>query len=219
MDVHSLYIVLGLLAVGLVTPGPNNITCIVHSSVHGPRANISLISGMALGFFIVHLISGYVVMHIDPNHPGKIALEIMGLLFLMLVALKVFTLQPWATQNHIDQELQTYSNLFNTTTIPRLGFKTGVMMQFLNGKEWTLVGAVMLQALDGFGGGLNGVLSIASITITGGLIAMTLWTLVGSKMVALAEDEKKGTLMFRTLGGLMFLLLAGLMLKSMAVLY
>ena len=42
----------------------------------------------------------------------------------------------------------------------------------------------MIQFLDGFGGGLTGILLITSITTTGGLLSMILWTCTGHKLMA-----------------------------------
>ena len=41
---------LALVTIGIATPGPNNMTCFVHSGVHGWRKTVSLIFGMVLGF-------------------------------------------------------------------------------------------------------------------------------------------------------------------------
>ncbi|MEK9730615.1 MAG: LysE family transporter [Candidatus Poseidoniales archaeon] len=214
IEAESLYLILGILTIGVVTPGPNNMTCIVHSSIHGPKANIRLISGMALGFLIVHIVAGFVVLHVDADHPGKIALEVVGILFLMLIALKVFTLQPSSIQQQITAEHHSYSALFKTTSIPQLGFKTGMMMQFINGKEWTLVGAVLLQVLDN-GSGIVDILLVTALTVPGGILAMTMWTILGGRLSSFAMDEKRGKMMFKTIGGLMFVLLAIVLLNTL----
>ena len=40
MEWESLAYLLTLLCAGLITPGPNNITCTVHAAIHGKRAII-----------------------------------------------------------------------------------------------------------------------------------------------------------------------------------
>ena len=70
IETEALTAVLFLLVLGVITPGPNNITCIVHSSIHGPRSNIILISGMATGFLVVHILAGLSLIHIsEPTRP------------------------------------------------------------------------------------------------------------------------------------------------------
>ena len=58
MFLEALGWLLLLLFIGVITPGPNNITCTVHSALHGPKSNIPLIGGMAVGFFIVQFVCG-----------------------------------------------------------------------------------------------------------------------------------------------------------------
>ena len=66
----------------------------------------------------------------------------------------------------------------------------------------------MIQFLDGFGGGLKGILLITSITTTGGLLAMILWTLTGHKLMDTLRHERKGVVMIRSLAGAIFLFAA-----------
>ena len=67
MPWESLAYLLALLLAGLITPGPNNITCTVHAVVHGKKSNVSLIAGMALGFLSIHFICGLVVDYFDED--------------------------------------------------------------------------------------------------------------------------------------------------------
>ena len=48
-----------LLALGLVTPGPNALTCFAHSGMFGKKSNIPLITGMVVGFVTIELAVGY----------------------------------------------------------------------------------------------------------------------------------------------------------------
>ena len=65
---------------------------------------------------------------------------------------------------------------------------------------------MMWLALEGFGGGWTGILGITAITTTGGLLAMIAWTFVGGRLVEYVSDERKGAIVFKTLGSLLFLL-------------
>ena len=206
MEWEALATVLTLLTIGVVTPGPNNITCISHSAIHGARANKNLIFGMAVGFIVVHMIVGLLVENVEE---GSIALQILhyfGLLFVFAIALRVFTLNP-ALINKAVESNSLFSLAERTvTSVPILGFKTGLFMQFINGKEWAFVFAIMWLALEGFGGGWTGILSITAITTSGGLLAMVLWTFVGGRLVNYVSEERRGRIVFRTLGSLLFLL-------------
>ena len=196
MDIEydALVGLLTILAVGIFTPGPNNITAISHSAVHGARSNISLLIGMVIGFVSVHLIIGSVIEQIDEESVFFSLLEWFGILF--FVALGIIILRLPIERLSVDQDIK------------RLDFRHGIALQFINGKEWAFVSVIMIQFLDGFGGGLTGILLITSITTTGGLLSMILWTFTGHKLMATLRDERKGTIMIRSLAGALFVFAA-----------
>ena len=67
---------------------------------------------------------------------------------------------------------------------------------------------MMIQFLEGFGGGLTGILLITSITTTAGLLSMILWTLIGHKLMDTLRHERKGIIMLRCLAGAIFVFAA-----------
>ena len=196
MDIEydALVGLLTILAVGIFTPGPNNITAISHSAVHGARSNISLLIGMVIGFVSVHLIIGSVIEQIDEESVFFSFLEWFGILF--FVALGIIILRLPIERLSVDQDIK------------RLDFRHGIGLQFINGKEWAFVSVMMIQFLDGFGGGFTGILLITSITTTAGLLSMILWTFTGHKLMATLRDERKGTIMIRCLAGAIFIFAA-----------
>ena len=206
MEWEALATVLTLLTIGVVTPGPNNITCISHSAIHGAKSNKNLIFGMAVGFIIVHLIVGILVENVEEGSTALQVLHYFGLLFIFAIALRVFTLNPALINKAVESNSLLSLTERTVTSVPILGFKTGLFMQFINGKEWAFVFAIMWLALEGFGGGWIAILSITAITTSGGLIAMILWTFVGGRLVDYVSEERRGRIVFRTLGSLLFLL-------------
>ena len=196
MDIEydALVGLLTILAVGIFTPGPNNITAISHSAVHGARSNISLLIGMVIGFVSVHLIIGSVIERIDEESMFFSFLEWFGILF--FVALGIIILRLPIERLSVDQDIK------------RLNFRHGIALQFINGKEWAFVSVMMIQFLDGFGGGITGILLITSITTTAGLLSMILWTFTGHKLMATLRDERKGSIMIRSLAGAIFVFAA-----------
>lgn len=206
MEWEALATVLTLLTIGVVTPGPNNITCISHSAIHGARSNKNLIFGMAVGFIIVHMIVGLLVENVEEGSTALQILHYFGLLFVFAIALRVFTLNPALINKAVESNSLFSLTERTVTSVPILGFRTGFFMQFINGKEWAFVFAIMWLALEGFGGGWAGILSITAITTSGGLLAMVLWTFVGGRLVNYVSEERRGRLVFRTLGSLLFLL-------------
>ena len=194
IEYDALVGLLTILAVGIFTPGPNNITAISHSAVHGARSNISLLIGMVIGFVSVNLIIGSVIERIDEESMFFLFLEWFGILF--FVALGIIILRLPIERLSVDQDIK------------RLDFRHGIALQFINGKEWAFVSVMMIQFLDGFGGGLTGILLITSITTTAGLLSMILWTFTGHKLMATLRDERKGSIMTRSLAGAIFVFAA-----------
>ena len=206
MEWEALATALTLLTIGVVSPGPNNITCISHSAIHGAKSNKNLIFGMVIGFIIVHMIVGILVENVEEGSTALQVLHYFGLLFIFAIALRVFTLNPALINKAVESNSLLSLTERTVTSVPILGFKTGLFMQFINGKEWAFVFAIMWLALEGFGGGWIGILSITAITTSGGLIAMIVWTFVGGRLVDYVSEERRGRIVFRTLGTLLFLL-------------
>ena len=191
IETEAILGLLTILAVGIFTPGPNNITAISHSAVHGARSNVSLLVGMVLGFIMVHLIIGMAVERIDKESSMFIFLEWFGLLFFVLLGFIILRLPIHRLS--VDENIQ------------KIDFRHGITMQFINGKEWVFVSIIMIEFLQGFGGGIMGILLITSLTTTAGLLSMILWTVTGHKLMDTLRHEQRGKIMIRCLAGAIFL--------------
>lgn len=191
VETEAILGLLTILSVGIFTPGPNNITAISHSAVHGARSNVSLLVGMVVGFIFVHLIIGLTVEQIDKDSILFSFLEWFGLLF--FVFLGVIILRLPIERLSVDENIQ------------RIDYRHGILLQFVNGKEWVFVSVIMIEFLEGFGGGMSGILLITSITTTGGLLSMILWTMIGHKLMDTLRHERRGKVMIRCLAGAIFL--------------
>ena len=191
VETEALLCLLTILSVGIFTPGPNNITAISHSAVHGARSNVSLLVGMVVGFIFVHLIIGLTVEQIDKDSILFSFLEWFGLLFFVLLGVIILRLP--IERLSVDENIQ------------RIDYRHGILLQFVNGKEWVFVSVIMIEFLEGFGGGMSGILLITSITTTGGLLSMILWTMIGHKLMDTLRHERRGKVMIRCLAGAIFL--------------
>ena len=87
----------------------------------------------------------------------------------------------------------------------KIDFRHGILMQFINGKEWAFVSVMMIEFLDGFGGGFEGIFLITAITTTAGLLSMIVWTLTGHKLMDTLRHERKGKVLVRVLAGAIFM--------------
>ena len=194
MPWESLLYLLALLCAGLITPGPNNITCTVHAVVYGKKSNIPLIAGMALGFISIHVVCGLAVDSFDEDSSIGVVMNVIGSVFVFLIAFGILFLGR-------SDRIQSFPD-----AVPKLGFKTGVLMQYVNGKEWAMVFMIMSKFLSDFGGGIIGIVTIASITTTGGIAAMFVWSHLGEKIKSKTDEPGFVKNAFTILGSLLFIL-------------
>ena len=194
MPWESLAYLLALLLAGLITPGPNNITCTVHAVVHGKKSNFPLIAGMAVGFISIHFICGLAVDNFDEDGPIRVAMDVIGSLFMFLIAFGILYLGR-------SEKIQSFPEV-----VPKLGFKTGVFMQYVNGKEWAMVFMLMAKFLEDFGGGITGIITISTITTSGGIVAMIVWSNLGEKIKSRTDEPKFVKKAFTILGCLLLVL-------------
>ena len=194
MPWDSLAYLLLLLGAGLITPGPNNITCTVHAVVYGKKSNIPLVAGMAIGFITVHVVCGLAVDRFDEESTIGIAMNIAGSVFMFLMAFGVLFLGRSEKIHHFPD------------VVPKIGFKTGFAMQFVNGKEWAMDFMIMSIFLSDFGGGFVGIATITSIVTSGGVAAMFVWSHLGEKIKSKTDEPRFVKNAFTVLGSLLFIL-------------
>jgi len=200
VDTVAFVELLTILAIGVITPGPNGLTCFAHSGMYGPKSNIKLILGMIIGFVIIELGVGLTVDAIKDNTTAMVVLHYVGMLFLGLMVFAMFRIDP--------------TNFSNENIDSVLGIKTGVSMQFANGKEWAFVVLIMSEFIEPFGGGIAGILTIISMTLAVCIAAMVCWTLIGSRLHGVFSDDKKGPIIFKVCGSLLFLLWVVLLMRG-----
>jgi threonine/homoserine/homoserine lactone efflux protein len=99
----------------------------------------------------------------------------------------------------------------------KLGLKTGIIMQFVNGKEWAFVIIVMSEYIEPLGGGIIGIATIISITVSVCVLAMIAWTFFGDKLNNLFSDPVKGSRVFKICAILLTLLWLVFLVKGPAV--
>ena len=181
-----------ILAIGLVIPGPNALTSFAHSGLFGNKSNISLIAGMAIGLIMMEVFIGLTVESLRDINNGFIFLHWVGMLFLLSICIGMFRID--------------ISSISSSDTPVRLGLKSGIVMQFFNGKEWAFLIMIMSQFIEPFGGGLFGITIIIIITLLVCIPAMIAWTIAGDKLSNYFADPVFGKRIFKICGGLLFLL-------------
>ena len=181
-----------IIAIALLTPGPNPLTAFAHSGLFGKKSNIPLIAGMVIGLFIMQMAVGLAIDSLEENKTALVALHWVGLLFLLAMAVAIFRFD--------------ISSLNVSESTGVIGLKTGIGMQFMNGKEWAFIILIMSQFIEPLGGGIVGILTIISVTLTICVLAMIAWTFFGDRLSGLFSDEKHGRRIFQICGVLISLL-------------
>ena len=201
MDTMALGELIALLAIGLITPGPNALTCFAHSGMFGPKANVKLIAGMVIGFVTVELTVGLLVDAVSDSTTAMTMLHWVGMVFLGAMVVAMFRFDPASVviSDHIEGVL---------------GLKVGIGMQFVNGKEWAFVIIMMSQFIQPLGGGMTGIATIIFVTLTMCLAAMILWTFVGARLNHLFTGGPAGKRIFQVCGLLLGVLWVAFLLQG-----
>ena len=189
-----------IIAIALLTPGPNALTVFAHSGLFGRKSNISLITGIAIGIFIMEFTVGLAIDSLSENETALVALHWIGMLFLLAMAVALFKFD--------------ISSLNISESTGKLGLKTGIGMQFVNGKEWAFVILIMSQYIEPLGGGVIGILSIIAVTLSICVAAMIAWTFFGARLSGLFSDDIKGPRIFKICGILLSLLWVAFLIRG-----
>ena len=166
---------LALVTIGIATPGPNNMTCFVHSGVHGWKKTVSLIFGMVLGFVALNSFVLFIVVESSGIESVSTFIHWIGVVFIILLGL---TISRISTVFEVMEDL------------PTLGVRTGFLMQWVNGKEWGFVSLYMTQFLDDFGGGFQGGFSIIGIVTAYCIFGISAWTAFGQTLEGAFRSKK-----------------------------
>ena len=204
MDTVALGELIALLAIGLITPGPNALTCFAHSGMFGPKANVKLIAGMVIGFVTVELTVGLLVDAVSNSATAMTVLHWIGMAFLGAMVVAMFRFDPSSVA--VEENIEGM-----------LGIKVGIGMQFVNGKEWAFVIIMMSQFIEPLGGGMTGIATIIFVTLTMCLGAMILWTVVGARLNHLFTGGTTGKRIFQVCGLLLGLLWVAFLVQGPAV--
>ena len=192
-----------IIGIALITPGPNALTSFAHSGLFGKKSNISLIAGMAIGLSIMGLAVGLAADLLSENKDALIALHWIGMVFLGAMAIAMFRFD--------------ISSINVTETEGRLGLKTGVAMQFVNGKEWAFMILIMSKYIEPLGGGLVGIFSILGIILGICIPAMFAWTFFGDRLSNVFSNPKGGPKIFKTCAILLTLLFVAFLYRGAQV--
>ena len=171
------------------TPGPNNVLCAAHGSQHGLKSTMPLILGMAVGWSSLGLFVAAATVFIEENKDLFQLLTYVGAVYIAYLAYKV------ATSSTIETEHEQAD---------RLGFRTGMVLQVVNGKAWIHF-LVLMTAFGGlFGTGFAAKSLLVLLNLTFGLPAVITWAAFGTLLRRVFSTEQSAKNLNMAMGAALF---------------
>lgn len=189
MDVELLVATLVFIIPMCFSPGPNNVLCAAHGSQHGFKGTLTLISGMAVGWSILGLLVGGATVFIEDNQSFFDTLAYIGAAYIAYLSYKIATYNPLDEGHHVNQ---------------RLGFTTGVAVQFVNGKAWIHFLVLMTTFGTVFGSGFMGKSMLVLLNVMFGLPAVMSWAAFGTILRRAFTTPRTAIVLNRAMGSSLF---------------
>ena len=189
METDLLLATLAFIVPMCFTPGPNNVLCAAHGSQHGLKGTMPLILGMAIGWSTLGLFVGAATVFIEENEEFFQLLTYVGAAYIAYLAYKLATSSP------IDSEHEQAD---------RLGFRTGLVLQVVNGKAWIHF-LVLMTAFGGlFGTGFAAKALLVMLNLTFGLPAVITWAAFGTLLRRVFSTERSARNLNTAMGVALF---------------
>ena len=189
MDAELLVATLVFIIPMCFSPGPNNVLCAAHGSQHGFKGTLTLISGMAVGWSILGLLVGGATVFIEDNQSFFDTLAYIGAAYIAYLSYKIATSNPLDEGHHDNQ---------------RLGFTTGVTIQFVNGKAWIHFLVLMTTFGTVFGSGFMGKSMLVLLNVMFGLPAVMSWAAFGTVLRRAFTTPRSAIVLNRAMGASLF---------------
>lgn len=189
METELLLATLAFIIPMCFTPGPNNVLCAAHGSQHGLKGSMPLIAGMAVGWSSLGLFVGAATVFIEENEEFFQLLTYVGAAYIAYLSYKIATSSPIDTEHE---------------QADRLGFRTGMVLQIVNGKAWIHF-LVLMTAFGGlFGSGFAAKALLVLLNLIFGLPAVVTWATFGTLLRGVFSTEKSAKNLNMAMGAALF---------------
>ena len=189
METELLLATLAFIIPMCFTPGPNNVLCAAHGSQHGLKGSMPLIAGMAVGWSSLGLFVGAATVFIEENEEFFQLLTSVGAAYIAYLSYKIATSSPIDTEHE---------------QADRLGFRTGMALQIVNGKAWIHF-LVLMTAFGGlFGSGFVAKALLVLLNLIFGLPAVVTWATFGTLLRGVFSTEKSAKNLNMAMGAALF---------------
>jgi threonine/homoserine/homoserine lactone efflux protein len=186
MDTTALIALLVFIVPMCFTPGPNNMLCAAHGAQHGFRSTVPLTLGMLTGWSILGVVVGMAIALIESSEAFFQWLTYAGAAYIAYLGYSIAKTVPKALEDTSDTD--------------RLGFATGVMLQFVNGKAWVHFLALMATWGTLFGEGLAGKIGLVVVNAFAGYPAVLVWAGFGVALRRAFNSPQKAQRLNTALG-------------------
>jgi threonine/homoserine/homoserine lactone efflux protein len=167
MSSDELYALIALSTVGTFTPGPNTALAATIAANHGLRRALPFVCAVPAGWGILLILNtaglGVMVLGFPPLRWGLLT---TGVLYLLWLAYKLASTQ----------------SLSEAAQGPIVGFKQGVMLQFINIKAWFLALSVVSGWVIGHDNTLARLLETLPIFMFFGLTSNLIYAWIGANL-------------------------------------
>ena len=189
MDLELLLASLVFIVPMCFTPGPNNVLCAAHGSRFGFQATLPLIFGMAVGWSSLGLLIGAATAIIERYEAAFEALAVLGAIYIAYLGVNI-AVSDTSKGAEINGSL---------------GMRTGVVLQFVNGKAWIHFLVLMTTFGGVFGDEYLGKVALVMLNLLFGLPAVMTWAAFGYYLRKLFTTKRSA----RTLNGFFGIALIG----------
>jgi threonine/homoserine/homoserine lactone efflux protein len=186
MDIVALTAVVAFIVPMCFSPGPNNLLCAAHGSKHGFRNTIPLTLGMVTGWSTLGIGVGLASTMIEENEEVFTFLSWIGAFYIAYLAYKMATTK---LEDLNSEDSESTSSLENTEQ--PLGFRTGLVLQMVNGKAWIHFLVLMTTFGATFGYGFISKVSLVGLNGVFGYCAVLAWTVSGVTLSKIFSSPKQ----------------------------
>ena len=190
LDVATLLALLAFIVPMCFTPGPNNVLCAAHGSLHGVRNTLPLIAGMAVGWSILGVGIAASIAFLEENEAVLQIMSYLGAVYIAYLGYRV------ATSSVIEGDEGGKE---------MLGPWTGFGLQIVNGKAWIHFLVMMTAFGTIFGTEFEGKILLVLLNLSFGVMAVLSWATFGTLLRKLFGGGESGIWLNRVLGLLLFL--------------
>jgi threonine/homoserine/homoserine lactone efflux protein len=166
------------------TPGPNNILCAAHGSKFGVRATLPMIFGMGIGWSILGVLIGLATTTLEQHETLLEGLGVVGAVYIAYIGVQVMRSSAVKSE-HVEE---------------RFGFRTGFMLQIVNGKAWIHFLVLMSTFGHLFGSGAVAKVMLVLLNLSFGWPAVITWAAFGSYLRSIFTSDSSGRVLNRVFG-------------------